>query len=336
MRIEITNRQEFVLKALVEEHIRTATPVGSSTIARLIPVRLSSATVRNILARLEEISLVRKPHTSAGRVPTDSGYRFYVDNLMEIPALAEGEIDVINSIIERGGRDFFETLESMARVLAKLTHQLGIIVSPVGGDFRLYNIDAHYLGAGRVALIITMTNGVSRSLVLDVDREIDRRRFRHVVSLINERLAGLTLGEIRQTIRDRLEDVLALRDSFIMNLVDLADGIFRYALGERLHYHGTIELLDQPEFKDHERLRSVMNLIEYPSDLVNAVSVLGPGTLSGVRISRAIDGVAIVCGRYDIGDDCGVASIVGPPRMDYSRTISVLSYACKSLSKAFG
>lgn len=335
MQLKLSNRQKIVFRALVEEHIRTAAPIGSNTVTRLIPLKLSSASVRNTLGEIEDMGLLSKPHTSAGRVPTDAGYHFYVDHLMEIPDLAEDEIDAIKSTVKAGGRDFFEMLESMARVLAQLTHQLGIIISPAGGVFRLYRIDAHYIGAGRVALIITMTNGVSRSLVLDIDSEIDRKRLGYVVLLINDRLSGLPLDEIRRSIRDRLEDVLSLRDSFINSLVDSADGIFRYAIGERLHYHGTIELLDQPEFKDYKRLRSVMNLLEYPSDLVSVVSVEAPHDISGVRVSRAIDGVAIICGSYDIGDDSGVASIIGPPRMDYSRTISILSYACKSLSKVF-
>jgi heat-inducible transcriptional repressor len=336
MQIELSNRQKLVLKALLDEHIRTAAPVGSGRITEMIPVKLSSASVRNTLAELEEAGLIAKPHTSAGRVPTDSGYRYYVDYLMEISTLSEAEIHAINSIVEKGGRDFFEMLESMARVLAQLTHQLGIIVSPVGGELRLHSIAPHYLGGGRVALIITMINGVSRSVVLDIDREIDRGRLSYVVSIINRRLFGLPLDEIRKTIRERLEDVLSLRDTFITTIVDMADAVFSYGLTGRLHYHGATELLEQPEFQDFSRLRSVMKLIEYPAELVSVVSVQEPNAISGVRISRAIDGVAIVCGRYDIGGDVGVASIIGPPRMDYSRTIGILTCACKSLSKAFG
>jgi len=335
MKIKLSNRQEIVLRALLEEHIRTAAPVGSGKIAEIIPLKLSSASVRNTLVELEELGLIAKPHTSAGRVPTDGGYKFYVDNLMEVPPISEEEIDAINSIVDRGGRDFFEMLESMARVLAQLTHQLGIVISPAGGEFRLHSIGAHYLGGQRVALIITMMNGVSRSLVLEVASEIDGRKLADVVSMINKRLAGLPLDEIRRTIRQRLEDVLSLRNSFITSIVDSADGIFRYAMGERFHYSGTIELLEQPEFQDYKRLRSIMSLLEDPGDLVSVVSVHGTGIHSGVRISRAIDGVAIVCGEYNISGDSGVASIVGPPRMDYSRAVGILTYVCNRLSKAY-
>jgi len=335
MQIELSNRQKEILRALVEEHICTAEPVGSNTISKSSSVGLSAASVRNTMAELEEMGLLLKPHTSAGRIPSDDGYQCYIEYLMAEPTIGEDERGAINAFLA-GSRDIFETLDGMARVLAQLTHRLGIIVSPFGDSVRLFRINVNLLSATRVMLILTLTSGTIRSMILEMDSEIDGRRLAAVTSLINDRLSGLTLKEIRDTILDRLSDVRALRDTFLTRLVGSAESIFRYGLEERLHYHGTAELLDQPEFHDFAKIRSIINLVEDPTDLVNIISVYGPGMFSGIRISRAIDGVAIICGGYETERGRGIASIVGPPRMDYAKTIGILSYTCKSLSKVFG
>ena len=334
MNENLSSREELILRTLVEEHIRTAEPVSSRTISRMPGIDLSPASVRNTLADLEDIGMILKPHTSAGRIPADGGYCYYIEKLMRRPELREPEREAIDAVISTGGTDLFEMLEGMAKVLSRLSHQLGLIFSPSGERLKLFHIDVHRLSATRVMMILTMTSGLVRSVILDIEHEIDARRLSAVSALANERLSGLPLEEIRDTIRERLADVLALRDVFLMSIVESAENIFRVGLEERIHYFGTSRLLEQPEFQDFDRLRSLIYMLENPSDLMNVVSLREPGEGRRIRISRAVEGFAIVCSPYETGKEHGTMGIIGPPRMDYSRAMAILSYACYSLSGA--
>ncbi|RKZ30357.1 heat-inducible transcription repressor HrcA [bacterium] len=335
MQERLTNREELILRKLVEVHIKTAEPVGSNTLSKILDVKLSPATIRNILAKLEDKNMLDKPHTSAGRIPTDNGYQYYVDNLMYPVELSDLERGEIRRVISKEEVGVFEVLESMARVLARLTNQLGVVIAPTNENLVLYHIDVIPLGNRKLFLILTTTGGLIRRLTVEFPNQIDTHRLVATCSLINERLGGLTLAEIRNTIRRRLSDVLILRDAFLSRLVDSADSIFRFSPDRGIHYFGTSQLLDQPEFRDLSRMKAVMALLENPVDLANILSIYGPTPGSDIRISRAIEGVAIVCSSYETGRGRGIVGVVGPPRMDYARAVSILSFSCRSLSDVF-
>ena len=335
MEERLTKREEFILRTLIETHIAKAEPVSSRTLSKRPDITLSPASIRNTLADLEEKEMLAKPHTSAGRIPTDLGYQYYADNLMRPVELTDSERGAFSSIVTSADTDMVEVLESMARVLAHLTRQLGVIIAPLGEELCLHHLDVIPIADCKVSLVVTTTSGLVRSVILELPRAIDYRRLAAACSLINERLGGLNLEEIRATIRRRLADIIALRDVFLSYVINSADHIFRFDIEESMHYFGTSQLLEQPEFRNIERLKSLVEMLENPTSLIHILSVAPTASGVNIRISQVMDGIAIVNSSYETTRGIGTVSIMGPPRMDYARAVSILSYTCHSLSGIF-
>jgi heat-inducible transcriptional repressor len=331
----LSEREQLILRELVEIHVNSAEPVSSRSLSRLESIGLSPASVRNSLMELEEKGLIAKPHTSAGRIPTNSGYQYYVDFLMRPGELTQFEKEKIRAVVSSVQSDTHDILESMTRVLAELTHHLGIITAPGGSELRLLRVETIPLSEKRVSLIVITTSGTAKSVLIEFPKEIDIRRLAASCTLINERLGGLTLEEIRATMSRRLADILTLRDNFLGYVKNNANAIFRFLEEESVHYSGAMNLMEQPEFRISEKLIPIFSLMEERSEVLNALAVATPQSGVITRISAFIEGVSFLSGSYRAEGGTGLICLVGPTRMNYSRTVSIISYARTSLSETF-
>ena len=296
---------------------------------------LSSATIRNTLQDLEDLGLVEQPHTSSGRIPTDVGYRVYVDYLLKPERLTDDEKQAIRRQMLRDGRGIKEILGQTARVLSDITNQLGVTIAPrfevgVLKDLRLIPV-----ADGRLLVVVVVESGLARSLILEVEAEIGERAVQEIELGLNERLRGLTLSEIRDSIHKRLADVSG-HARLLKVVIDSKDRIWSERPAGDLTVSGTEKLLGQPEFADREQLSAVLKVISEGralSEFLDQANEEGLViTIGRENVIREIVRCSLVTAPYRVGNITGVVGIIGPTRMSYSKAVSIVEYTARSIT----
>ncbi|RKX22535.1 MAG: heat-inducible transcription repressor HrcA [Candidatus Zixiibacteriota bacterium] len=333
---KLTDREKQILYNLVNYYIESADPVGSRVIANKFKMGISSATIRNTLADLEDLELVVQPHTSAGRVPTDLGYRVYIDYLLKPEELSQTEKDVIKQTILRDGRGLNEVLGQTCKVLGDITNQLGVTIAPRFDKGILKRIELIPITSERIMVVVVVESGLARSIIIEIEASIKETELKDFEELLNDRLSGLTLGTIKESITERLSDVGG-HGRLIKLVIDTKDRIWTEESSDDIHYAGMDKLLEQPEFSNIERVSEL-------------VKVLGNGkVLSDFLRSSKYEGLVITIGKenkfheimqcslvtasYRVGNITGAIGIVGPTRMPYKKLTSIVEYTAKTITE---
>lgn len=332
----LTEREKQILYNLINYYIHSADPVGSRVIANKFKMGVSPATIRNTLQDLEELGLVEQPHTSAGRIPTDMGYRVYVDYLIKPERLTPAEEQKIRSAILKEGRGVNEILGQTAKVLGEITQQLGVTVAPKFESGVLKNIRLIPVAEGRVMAIVIVGSGLARSVIIELESNFADRELLEVESILNERLSGLTLANIRDTLSKRVADVSG--HARLLNLVvDAKDKIWTEDRSEDLHVAGTGQLLQVPEFANRERLSNLIRLLEdgrVLSDFLTQAQDEGLFiTIGRENKINEIISCSVVSATYRVGNITGAIGVIGPTRMPYSKLVSVIEYTARSITE---
>jgi heat-inducible transcriptional repressor len=332
----LSEREHQILEAVIRTYVETAEPAGSRTVARRFGLGLSPATVRNTMSDLEEKGYLYHPHTSAGRVPTDIAYRLYVDGLMDRPSLTEAERVALRGELrpEGEGAAIERLLRRAAQVLGLLTQELGIAAAPRLEDATLERLDLIPVSEQRVLLVMSLRAAGVRTVYVDVPASIPASALGPVAGILNERLAGHTLREIRMTLPARLRDTLAADDpgAGLLN-VFLQSGEEWFApvthAQDDLLLGSASVLAEQPEFSSGERLRSLITLTERRDLLKSAVAARG--AVEGLKVTigvehqdPALSGFTLVTSEYRLGELKGVIGVIGPTRMPYERVIAMV------------
>lgn len=336
---ELSERQKTIFLSLLGEHIRSARAVGSRQLSRSTGLKLSPATIRNVLADLEEMELVLQPHTSAGRIPTDYGYTCYVDSMMAPSKLTAVEKKMIEKAIdESNARSVSDLLLAITSALSQASMLLAVVVSPRLSESTLQKLDVVRLASSRIMLILTVRSGLVRSIMLEIEAEIPDSDLETLSIILNERLSGHKLSEIRQSITDRLQDISNANASLVRMIIDTADNIFGDGETMDVHIGGTKLVIDQPEFEDRETLRNVFEVIEDRDGVVKLVQQtphrhdtgvhIGIGTELGIQ---GLSNCSFISASYRSGYSSGSLGVLGPMRMDYSRLASLVSFAATTL-----
>lgn len=337
----LTDREREILRLVVQNFVQTAGPVGSRTLARHYDLGLSPASIRNTMSDLEEAGYLEHPYTSAGRVPTVRGYRTFVDELMQTTRLSPGDKALLRAALDQmaGNRD--ELLRETSKLLGRLSNLLGVVLAPNLATGVLDRIEVVPLSSSRLMFVLSLHGGLVRTIVLEIDAVLQRTVIEKVVEMLNERLSGLTMEEIRTTFAQRVRD-LDVRDNALVRLVvDRSALLFRDADDARLQLSSPSALLEQPEFQQPEELRNLIDLLEDELFLVQlledrpegddaprAIVTIGPEHLDG-KTER----YSLVTARYAIGDSVGTVGILGPVRMDYARAVMVVEHVARQLSR---
>lgn len=334
----LSDRERQILANLVEYYISSADPVGSRVIANKFKMGLSSATIRNTLQDLEELGLVEQPHTSAGRVPTDIGYRFYVDALFKPEELTDAEKQSIRSHLVAEGREVNAILGQTARLLGEITSQLGVTIAPRFEEGRLRSIRFVPIAEGRVMAIVVISSGLAKTLVLEIDAQISESTLQTLEQLLNERLAGLTLSEIRRTITDRLAGGEIAGGRLLQLIIDPQSKVWQeQQRPEDLHVSGTERLLQLPEFGDRRRLARIVSLLENGRVLSDFLQqAADEGLVITIGKENRIDAImdcSLVTSSYKVGGISGAIGVIGPTRMPYSKLVSVVEYTARSITE---
>ncbi|MDE3058280.1 MAG: heat-inducible transcription repressor HrcA [Bacteroidota bacterium] len=339
---DLTEREKTILRNIIHSFIRTATPVGSRYISRRHAVGLSPASVRNVMADLEYLGYIDHPHTSAGRVPTDKGYRLYVDSLIALEELSEAEQWDIQTQLHNAAPEINELLKATSKLLGTISHQLGVVSSPhiAAGVFE--KLELVQVSSRRVLVIISIRSGLVRTIMMDVRTEIPKTKLVQIAQMLNERFSGMTLAHVRKTFSQRVQDLQQEETGLIRLFIDSLDKLFTNANpSEKLHIGGTQSLLSQPEFIDTENFRSIIEILENEDVIVHILEKKKPKegkvsiSIGKENEDRKLRDYTIVSSQYAIGDTIGTISVFGPKRMNYSKVIPVVDYVAKTISSLF-
>lgn len=332
----LSEREKQILANLINYYIQSADPVGSRVIANKFKMGLSSATIRNTLQDLEELGLVEQPHTSAGRVPTDIGYRVYVDYLLKPERLDSAEELAIRQAILKEGRGINEILGQTAKILGEITAQLGVTIAPKFEEARLRNVRLIPIAEGRVMVVAITSSGLVRSVILEIEASFSDSSLIEVEAVLNERLSGLSLANIRDTISKRMADVTG-HGRLINLVIDSKDRIWTEDRGDEIHFAGADQLLRMPEFADRERLSRLIKLLEDGKVLGEFLNQAGEEglviTIGRENRIREIINCSVVTSTYKVGTITGTIGVIGPTRMPYSKLVSVVEYTARSITE---
>lgn len=339
----MSEREQEILRLVVTSFIDTAGPVGSRYLAKTSGIGLSPASIRNTMSDLEEYGYLDHPHTSAGRVPTEFGYRIFVDELMGSPRLSPLEKKTLKAELDRLMGNTEQLFKESSRLLGRFSSLLGVVLSPKLSSGILERMEVVQLSSSRVMFVVSVKGGLVKTFVLELESDLSRRDLDHVVDILNERLAGLTLEEIRQTYPARVRD-LQSDDTRIVRLI-LNEGALLFSDptdDRRLQYAGTQNILLQPEFQEASDLRDLIEMLEDEDYVVHMLEdrrdsddVAGRAT---IRIGREnnqekVERYSIVTAPYQIGRTVGTVGVIGPMRMDYERVIALVESIATLLSR---
>lgn len=336
----LNEREKSILRSIVQQFILTAAPVGSRYIVKKYDIGFSPATVRNIMSDLEESGFINHPHTSAGRVPTDKGYRFYVDSLMDIPTLNQNERVIINKSFNSEFSDTDDLFKLASKLMSQITRQIACVTYPKLDKGILQKIQLVSLSSTKLLIVLSIKSGLVKTISLEIKFEIKESQLNYIEALLNERLSGLTLDEIRKTFKERFSDVGDDQKPIIRIFVDSVDKIFvDTKTDERVLITGATNVIKHPEFEDPEKFQGVIELIE-DKDIIIHIMEKKDKNSDDVFISigrenenQKLDEYSFVTKEYNFGETSGTLGIIGPKRMEYSKVVAIVDYIAKMLSE---
>jgi heat-inducible transcriptional repressor len=334
---ELTGRGKQILEALIEEYITTAEPVGSRTITRRQIVSLSPATVRNVMSDLEELGFLASPHTSAGRIPTDKAYRFYVDSLLEAQRQAVDAADVQQRFTLKS-RDLGTALQEASRLLSSLSQYVGVVVAPSMAANMFRQIEFVRLGGRRLLVILVAASGAVQNRLVELEQDIPSEDLIRMANYLNEQLHGLTIAQVKRRLMEEMASDKASYDELLAQAI----AVSQQALADeaaQIFIEGQANILEQPEFADIGRMREMFRAFEEKSQLVGLLDRCLQA--SGVQIFIGAEshlnqmaGMSVITAPYRTGKDTfGVLGVIGPTRMGYAKVIPIVDYTARLISK---
>jgi len=333
--VELTDRESLILRSVIEGYVRSAKPVSSSAAVRMSSVSLSSATVRNVMRALEEKGLILQPHTSAGRVPTDHGYRYYVDHLIKPTGLSSSEREEIgNELTRLVNCDLATVLAGISHMVSEISEEMAVAVAPSGGGQVIEEVSLAAIGGGRILAVVSTDVGPTRTAVLTADGAFHETELSGAAGQLNDWLRGVKLSEASATIESMLGKMDPEPGEWTAGVLDGVRAFLSPGGGQRIHYEGARYIFRHPEFSnDASSLGEILDSEETLADVVR-----GPARAAEVRVviggenvRRGMSRMSLVAGTYRIGGTVGRMGIIGPTRMRYPRLIGLVGYFSRVL-----
>ena len=336
----LSQRASSLLKTLVEMHIREGQPVASKNLQGESGLSVSSATVRNIMAELEDLGYLSSPHTSSGRIPTAQGYRFFVDSLLQVGPVGQGAMSALNAGLDPN-RSASELVQSASNLLAQITYQTGIVTVPKPASSQLRQIEFLPLSGDRVLVIMVINEREVQNRIIQVQRAMTEAQLKTAADLINQRYAGRDLSQVKHQIVREMAEARSRIDAYLEAALELASAaIDNPDTADSVVVAGEASLLNQASPEDMQKLRELFDAFERKRDLLELME----------RCSRA-DGIQIFIGEeagFDVFGDfsvitapyaqgaqsLGVLGVIGPTRMAYERVIPIVDVTARMLSAA--
>ena len=337
----LSDRERSVLEAVVRTYVETAEPAGSRTLTRRYNFGVSPATIRNTMADLEDDGYLTHPHTSAGRVPTDLAYRFFVDSVVRPEALTATERTRIERELGTGESTLERILQNSVRALGILVNELGVGSVPQLDSARLEKVDLVQLSSQKVLMVVTVQSGMVRTVYVDLPGEAPADILDVIRQVLNERLGGLTFSEIRRSFGARLRDAVedpAARD--ILNIfIESGEEFFEAETAgqDQVVLGQTSSIAAQPEFSSRERLQELIVLTEQKELLAKVLGTRvargGPFVTIGSEHAPELSGFTLVTSGYRFGRLRGILGVIGPTRMPYEKVIAIVDYTSSLVTR---
>ena len=338
--MELNERMKTILSAVVHSYITTAEPVSSSVIAEKYNLNLSTATIRHEMYLLEKYDYLWQPHISSGRIPTDKGYRFYVDNLMIKNYLKENEKREIIQIY-RKSKELEDTMKMTSQLLSKLTNNIGVVLAPIIYNDIVKSVQLISIGSNRILTIIVTDTGLVYQKIVKVSGEITKDNLNYISNFINNRLEekDASIANLYNMLTEELEEIVSFQER-INYLHKFLEECFEFKYDEnKVYLDGRMNLMKHPEFKEIDKLNYILALIEEEDILAETIR-----NYLGFRKTKIIIGkesklkemqnCSLITSEYNIkGKPVGLIGILGPTRMDYPRMVSIAEYISDKLSE---
>lgn len=342
---ELSERKKMILKAIIEAHIELGEPVGSKYIMKNNNINYSSATIRNEMAELEEMGYLEQPHTSAGRIPSELGYRFYVDSLIESYDLTAGEIGELRSSLAHKQAELDHILNTAMQLAASMTNYTALAVKPrmKGFTVRKYNlmtVDEYNL----VLVMVISTGGVKTKNIIS-ERPVSSEGAEMMTALLNRYLVGVTSADITLNIIMEMERQMGEFDFLVSPIVKSIYEVINSVGGGELRLEGVNKLLSYPEFYDTDRLQNMLTLFEDKEDLLDVISdetaADGEGAvrvfIGSENVVKTMDNSTLIFKPIvQKGRTVGAIGIIGPTRMDYPRVIAMIDQLTAGITEIMG
>lgn len=335
----LSDRGQRILEAIIEEHIASAQPIGSKTLTRLQGISLSPASVRNVMAELEEQGFLHSPHTSAGRVPTEKAYRYYVDSLLRVDCLDRARRDQIEQHYHRRGLQMAELLREASRTLSAMAHYAGLVMVPRLQSTVFRRIEFVRLSARQILAVFITQSGLIQNRLIETAEEYAASELEQITNYLNETMSGLSIREARALIVAEMAQEKALYDRLLQRAFRLSEEALAEVADGEVIIEGTSHLLDHPEFSDLERMKRIFRAFEQKSALL---SLLDRGLqASGVQVIIGgeteypeLAGCSLITASYSgRRGTLGALGVIGPNRMPYATLIPIVGYTAGMITR---
>lgn len=332
----MTERQRLILSAIVDDYIRSAEPVGSRSISKRSEVGFSAATIRNEMSDLEDMGYLEQPHTSAGRIPSNKGYRYYVDHLLKQASLSSRELHMIKSFFAERMLETEQVIQQVASILSQLTNYTSIVLGPEVFSTSLKALQVIPLDSQQAVAIIVTNTGRVESRVATIPEGISLSEIEKMVNILNEKLKNIPLYQLKSMLYSEISDELKKHVYGYEQLIRMVENAVAGDEEDRIYLSGMTNMLIQPEFKDLDKVRSIMEMLEETPTLIKIFS----GAPAGIQVRigaenhlEAIHDCSLITATYAIDNHVlGTIGILGPTRMEYARVISVLDHLSRNLA----
>jgi heat-inducible transcriptional repressor len=336
----LNSRHQGVLRAIVLDYIRTAEPVGSRTISRKYGFSLSPATIRSTMADLEEMGYVAQPHTSAGRVPTDQGYRLYVDVLMERPRLSRAEVQRIEQQVNPPAAEVEDVLRETGRLLSALSPYVAVVLAAKLHDRQFRRVQFVSLSRDQVLAVLVTDADMVHHKVVKLDQEMSQDDLDRASRYLTDLLQGRTLSEVRQLLVAQMAEEKAQYDRLLAQALRLGAEALSKPGEVDVYVAGASHIAEQPEFADLDKMKSLFQTFEEKSKLVKILDECLTG--EGIKVFighelpvRDVEGLSVIAAPYRWGSrPLGVLGVLGPTRMDYGRALALVETTARLVSRA--
>ncbi|MBQ4093256.1 MAG: heat-inducible transcription repressor HrcA [Firmicutes bacterium] len=330
-------RKQKVLRAIIMDYINTAEPVGSRTIAKKYDLGVSSATIRNEMSDLEELGLIEQPHTSAGRVPSDKGYRYYVDHLMDEDDLVTGERDLIRTFFTDRMNRLDQLYHETCKVLSELSPYVTMIMTPTKSTGALQQLQLMPITPFQAVLVIVTDVGLVHHRTVDFPVPVSKERLSEIGDILLSKLKGRNIEDINTTLMREISGELQAELDIVDSIFEMMSDAMKSTGEEKIFLEGTLKILNQPEFNDVNRVKEVLSFLQEEDvlrELLHGKSGIGMNFTIGDELSsEKINRCSMVTCTYSInGNTVGNIGILGPTRMEYGKSASLIREVAKQLS----
>ncbi len=335
----LNDRSQNILEAIVEDYIRTAEPIGSRAITKRHAFDLSPATVRNVMADLEEMGFLVSPHTSAGRIPTEKGYQYYVESLLQVNDLPAEFRNSLEEGSRFDGKSMENVMQEVGNLLSGISRYTGLVMAPRFNSTVFRQIEFVRLSKGRLLVIFVSESGLVQNKVIEPGIDFSHRDLETITNYLNHRLPGMTIAQVRERIAVELREEQSRLNKLQKQALELSDQALQGDVAEQVYVAGTSHMLEQPEFTSPDSMMKIMRTLESKQQLIDLLDC--SQTARGVQIfigsqsaHSEIEGCSLIAAPFSGNKGAvGTLGVIGPIRMNYSQVIPIVDFTASLVSR---